>query len=143
MLGEFDEKNAYKTTDCSRKSGDFLIDKGLVDKYEIIDVHCHLFKGLAQLFPALLQKENNNTTVSLLDRSCFPFSMDLFNLDKISYTEYPTKLLSGNGIKTRIKLFTGTLLLNYATVERLIMDMDANGIHKSVVQQINPPNKRA
>ena len=38
------------------ESGDFLIDKGLVDKYEIIDVHCHLFKGLAQLFPALLQR---------------------------------------------------------------------------------------
>ena len=87
----------------------------MVDKYEIIDVHCHLFKGLAQLFPALLQKENNNTTVSLLDRSCFPFSMDLFNLDKISYTEYQTKLLSGNGIKTRIKLFTGALVLNYGS----------------------------
>lgn len=124
-----------------RENGDFIIDKSLVDKYEIIDVHCHLFKGLEHLFPAIFQKEKNNTAVSLLDKSCFPFSMDLFNLDKISYTEYPIKLLSGNGIRTRIKLFTGALVLNYATVERLIMDMDANGISKSVVQQINPPNK--
>lgn len=123
------------------ENGDFIIDKSLVDKYEIIDVHCHLFKGLAHLFPAIFQKEKNNTAVSLLDKSCFPFCMDLFNLDKISYTEYPTKLLSGNGIRTRIKLFTGAFVLNYATVERLIMDMDANGISKAVVQQINPPNK--
>ena len=84
------------------ENGDFIIDKSLVDKYEIIDVHCHLFKGLAHLFPAIFQKEKNNTAVSLLDKSCFPFSMDLFNLDKISYTEYPTKLLSGNGIRKEL-----------------------------------------
>ena len=35
------------------ENGDFIIDKSLVDKYEIIDVHCHLFKGLAHLFPAI------------------------------------------------------------------------------------------
>ena len=48
------------------ENGDFIIDKSLVDKYEIIDVHCHLFKGLAHLFPAIFQKEKNNTAVSLI-----------------------------------------------------------------------------
>lgn len=46
-----------------------------------------------------------------------------------------------DGITTRIKLFSGALVLNYATVDRLIMDMEANHIQRAVVQQINPPNK--
>ncbi len=57
-----------------------------------------------------------------MDMSCFPFSLGLFDLDKIYFTKYPTKLLSADGIKTRIKLFSGALVLNYATVDRLIMD---------------------
>lgn len=46
-----------------------------------------------------------------------------------------------DGITTRIKLFSGALVLNYATVDRLIMDMEANHIQRAVVQQITPPNK--
>ena len=46
-----------------------------------------------------------------------------------------------DGITTRIKLFSSALVLNYATVDRLIMDMEANHIQRAVVQQINPPNK--
>lgn len=87
---------------------------------------------------AQLKKEEN---VSLMDMSCFPFSPGLFDLDKIYFTKCPTKLFSADGIKTRIKLFSGALVLNYATVDRLIIDMDANHIGKAVVQQINPPKK--
>ncbi|MBP3604176.1 MAG: amidohydrolase family protein [Lachnospiraceae bacterium] len=122
-------------------NGDFKIKSELVEKYEIIDMHCHLFKGLSQLFPAFLQKEKYNDNQSLMDLSCFPFSMELFDLEKIYFTKCPTKLLSVNGIKTRVKLFSGALVLNYATEDRLIKDMDANHIHQSVVQQINPANK--
>lgn len=123
------------------ENGDFRIKAELVDKYEIIDMHCHIFRGLSQLFPEFLQREKFNKNVSLMDMSCFPFSMGLFDLDKIYFTNCPTKLFSADGIKTRIKLFSGALVLNYATVDRLIMDMDANHIRKAVVQQINPPKK--
>lgn len=122
-------------------NGDFKIKPDLVSKYEIIDMHCHLYNGLAQLFPAFLQKEKFNDNVSLMDMSCFPFSLKLFDLDKIYFTKSPSTIFSADGIKTRIKLFSGALVLNYATVDRLIMDMDANNISKAVVQQINPANK--
>lgn len=123
------------------KNGDFKIKSDLVEQYEIIDMHCHIFSGLSQLFPSFMQKEKFDDNISLMDRSCFPFSLELFDLDKIYFTNYPTKLFSKDGIKTRIKLFSGALVLNYATVERLIMDMDANHIQKAVVQQINPANR--
>lgn len=123
------------------ENGDFKIKADLVEKYEIIDMHCHIYKGLSQLFPAFLQKEKFNKKISLMDMSCFPFSLGLFDLDKIYFTKCPTKLFSSDGIKTRMKLFSGAFVLNYATEDRLIMDMDANNIHKAVVQQINPPNK--
>ena len=123
------------------ENGDFKIKADLVGKYEIIDVHCHIFNGLSQLFPAFLQKEKINKKVSLMDMSCFPFSLGLFDLNQIYFTKCPTKLFSADGIKTRIKLFSGALVLNYATVDRLLMDMDANHIGKAVVQQINPPKK--
>jgi len=123
------------------ENGDFKINPELVEQYEIIDMHCHLFNGLSQLFPAFLQKEKFNSRKSLMDMSCFPFSMELFDLDKIYFTGCPTKLCSVDGIKARVKLFSGALVLNYATEERMIMDMDANHIQKAVVQQINPPGK--
>ena len=123
------------------ENGDFKIKADLVEKYEIIDMHCHLYNGLSQLFPSFLQKEKFNKNISLMDMSCFPFSLGLFDLDKIYFTKCPKRLLSMDGIKTRVKLFSGALVLNYATEDRLIMDMDANNIHKAVVQQINPPNK--
>ena len=63
------------------------------------------------------------------------------SLSKISFTECPTSILSLQGIQARIKLFSGALVLNYATVDRLLRDMDDNHIGKAVVQQINPPNK--
>jgi len=122
-------------------NGDFKINVDLVDNYEIIDMHCHLFSGLSQLFPSFLQKEKWNKEKSLMDMSCFPFSMKLFDLDEIYFTKCPTTLLSSDGIKARIKLFSGALVLNYATEERIIMDMNSNHISKSVVQQINPANK--
>lgn len=39
------------------ENGDFKIKADLVEQYEIIDMHCHIFNGLSQLFPAFLQKE--------------------------------------------------------------------------------------
>ena len=52
-------------------NGDFKINVDLVDNYEIIDMHCHLFAGLSQLFPSFLQKEKWNKEKSLMD-SNFP-----------------------------------------------------------------------
>ena len=123
------------------ENGDFKIKAELVKKYEIIDMHCHLFRGLSQLFPAFLQQEIRNKTVSLMDKSCFPFSMGLFDLNKIYFSDCPTKLFSLDGIRTRVKLFSGVLVLPYATEERLMTDMDRNNIRKAVVLQINPPNR--
>lgn len=123
------------------ENGDFKIKADLVEQYEIIDMHCHIFRGLSQLFPSFLQKQKFNKNISLMDMSCFPFSLGLFDLNKIYFTKCPTQLLSVDGIKTRIKLFSGALVLNYATVDRLMMDMEANHIQRAVVQQINPPNK--
>lgn len=123
------------------ENGDFKIKADLVEQYEIIDMHCHIFNGLSQLFPPILQKEKSNNRKSLMDTSCFPYTIDLFDLNKISFTECPTSILSMQGIQARIKLFSGALVLNYATVDRLLRDMDDNHIGKAVVQQINPPNK--
>lgn len=124
-------------------NGDFIIKKDLVKNYEIIDFHCHSYEGLYQLFPRSLQKEKTNYKKSLMDLSCFPFSINLFDLNKIYFSNYPTKLFSFDGFKTKIKLFTGALVLNYATVDKLLIDMDNNGISKAVIQQINPPNKNS
>lgn len=122
-------------------NGDFIIKKDLVKEYDIIDFHCHIYEGLSHLFPPLLQKKRTKLHTSLMDRSCFPFSMRLFDLDKVYFSSCPTKVCSMDGLKTKIKLYTGALVLNYGTKERLLMDMDQNGIHKSVVLQISPPNK--
>lgn len=123
------------------ETGDFRIKADLVEKYEIIDMHCHLFRGLSQLFPTFLQREMRDNTVSLMDKSCFPFSMGLFDLDKICFSDCPVKLFSLDGIKTRMKLFSGVFVLPYATEERLMADMDRNNIRKAVILQINPPDK--
>ncbi len=123
------------------ENGDFKIKADLVNKYEIIDMHCHLFRGLSQLFPRFLQREMRDNMVSLMDISCFPFSMGLFDLDKICFSGCPVKLLSLDGIRTRVKLFSGVFVLPYATEKRLMADMDRNNIRKAVVLQINPPSK--
>ncbi len=123
------------------ENGDFKIKADLVKRYEIIDMHCHLFRGLSQLFPKLLQREMRDNTVSLMDKSCFPFSMGLFDLDKICFSDCPARLFCLDGVKTRVKLFSGVFVLPYATEERLIADMDRNNIRKAVVLQINPPDK--
>ncbi|MDB2134756.1 amidohydrolase family protein [Enterocloster clostridioformis] len=124
-------------------NGDFVIKKDLVDKYEIIDFHCHSYEGLYQLFPPFLQKKKTDYNRSLMDMSCFPFSMKLFDLNKVYFSGCPTTLFSFDGLKTRIKLFTGAFVLNYGTTEKLLIDMDNNGISKAVIQQINPPDKNS
>lgn len=124
-------------------NGDFKIRKDLVENYEIIDFHCHIYEGLCQLFPPFLRKAKIDYNKSLMDLSCFPFSIDLFDLNKIYFSDCPTKLFSLNGLKTKIKLFTGALVLNYATTEKLIMDMNTNGISKAVIHQINPPDRNS
>lgn len=52
------------------ENGDFKIKADLVEQYEIIDMHCHIFKGLSKLFPAFLQRKKFNKHVSLMDMSC-------------------------------------------------------------------------
>lgn len=124
-------------------NGDFIIKKELAENYEIIDFHCHSYEGLFQMFPPFLQKKKTTFNKSLMDLSCFPFTIDLFDLNKIYFSGCPTRLFSLNGIQTKIKLFTGVFALNYATTERLLKDMDYNCISKAVIQQINPPNKNS
>jgi len=80
-----------------RENGDFKIKADLVERYKIIDMHCHIFSGLSQLFPSFLQKEKFNKNISLMDISCFPFSLGLFDLEKIYFTKCPTTLFSVDG----------------------------------------------
>ena len=124
-------------------NGDFVIKRAVAENYEIIDFHCHSYESLFQLFPPFLQKRKSDFNKSLMDLSCFPFSIDLFDLNKIYFSDCPTKLFSLDGLRTKIKLFTGAFVLNYATTERLLRDMDNNCISKAVIQQINPPNKNS
>lgn len=124
-------------------NGDFIIKKNLVENYEIIDFHCHSYEGLYQLFPLFLQRKKTNYNKSFMDLSCFPFSMNLFDLNKVYFSSCPSRLFSFDGFKTKIKLFTGALVLNYATIEKLLIDMDNNGINKAVIHQINPPDKNS
>ena len=86
-------------------NGDFIIKKDLVEKYEIIDFHCHSFEGLSQLFPPFLQKKKTDYSKSLMDLSCFPFSMNLFDLNKVYFSDCPTKLFSFDGLKTKLNGF--------------------------------------
>ena len=123
------------------ENGDFKIRPEYIEGYEIIDSHCHIFRSVYHLFPSILQRERDDHTVAMIDKSCFPFSMRLFDMNKIYYSGCPVSLWSADGIKTRVKLYIGALVLNYATVERLLRDMDANGISKAVILQINPPGK--
>lgn len=123
--------------------GDFKIKDDYVSQYEIFDFHCHLFQGLEEMYPPLLKKEKHSLDVSLFDRSCFPFTYNLFNLDMVYYTGFPDRLLSRDGLLTRMKLKTGVFALNYATPERLLHDMKLNHITKALVLQINPPNKNS
>ena len=85
-------------------NGDFIIKKELAEHYEIIDFHCHSYEGLCQLFPPFLQKKKTDFNKSLMDLSCFPFSIDLFDLNKIYFSDCPTKLFSLDGLQTKIKL---------------------------------------
>lgn len=124
-------------------NGDFVIKRALAENYEIIDFHCHTYESLFQLFPPFLRIKKSDFNKSLMSLSCFPFSIDLFDINKICYSDFPTKLFSPNGLKTKVKLFTGVFVLNYATTERLLKDMDNNCITKAVIQQINPPNKNS
>ncbi len=124
-------------------NGDFVIRKDLAENYEIIDFHCHSYESLFRLFPHFLQKKKTDFTKSLMDLSCFPFSIDLFDLNKICFSGWPAKLFSHDGLRTRIKLFTGVFVLNYATAEKLLKDMDNNCISQAVIQQINPPDKNS
>lgn len=62
---------------------------------------------------------------------------------KIYFSSCPIRLFSFDGFKTKNMLLSGALVLNYATIEKLLIDMDNNGIRKAVVQQINPPNKNS
>lgn len=50
------------------EKGDFKIKVDLVEQYEIMNMHCHIFSGLSQFFPAFLQKEKINKNVSLRER---------------------------------------------------------------------------
>ncbi len=124
-------------------SGDFKVKEEYVRHYEIIDFHCHMFKGMDELFPSISRREKANMHVSLFDKSCFPFTNRLFDLDEVYYTKFPNNLLSVDGLATRIKLVTGAFVLNYATSDRLLHDMKLNHISKALVHQINPPNKNS
>ncbi len=64
-------------------------------------------------------------------------------LNKVYFSDCPTKLFSLDGFKTKVKLFTGAFVLNYTTTEKLLMDMNNNGISKAIIQQINPPDKNS
>ena len=68
-------------------NGDFVIKRALAENYEIIDFHCHSYECLFQLFPLFLQKKKTDFNKSLMDLSCFPFSIDLFDLNKIYFSK--------------------------------------------------------
>ena len=68
-------------------NGDFVIKRALAENYEIIDFHCHSYECLFQLFPPFLQKRKSDFNKSLMDLSCFPFSIDLFDLNKIYFSK--------------------------------------------------------
>ncbi|GMQ63600.1 amidohydrolase family protein [Vallitalea maricola] len=120
--------------------GDFKIRNDYVKNYEIIDFHCHIFDGLKMMFPPILGKADSSMNSSLFDNSCFPFSIDSFDINKVYFTKWPDSLFSINGIRTKIKLQIGGFVLRKATAERLLRDMSLNNISKSVVMQINPKN---
>jgi len=126
-----------------KSNGDFVIKRALAENYEIIDFHCHSYESLFQLFPPFLQKKKSDDHKSLMDLSCFPFSIDLFDLNKIYFSNCPATLFSLDGLRAKIKLFTGAFVMNYAATEKLLKDMEDNCISKAVIQQINPPNKNS
>lgn len=122
------------------QSGDFKINDELVNDYEIIDFHCHLFHGLKELFPKFLRKADHDLDGSFFDISCFPISIKHFDFNKVHFTNIPGTIFSLDGIKTRIVLFTGNMMWRKSTPARMIRDMRLNNISKAVVLQIDPPD---
>lgn len=82
----------------------FIIKKDCIENYEIIDFHCHSYEGLCQLFQLFLQKGKTNHSKSRTALSCFLFSINLVDLNKVYFSNCPTKLFSFVGFETKIKL---------------------------------------
>lgn len=121
--------------------GDFAIRKDCIKDYEIIDFHCHLFSSLKELFPKFLCKEIHDMKSSFFDKSCFNFSLELFDIQKTCFTGFPERIISVDGIRTRWKLLTGEFIVRRASTERLLRDMKMNHISSALVLQINPPDR--
>ncbi|MPW27213.1 amidohydrolase family protein [Alkalibaculum sp. M08DMB] len=123
--------------------GDFVVKRDYIKNYEIIDFHCHLFQGLKDVFPRVLQKEDIDLDSSLFDKSCFPFSLKQFDINAVYFTRFPEKVRSIDGLRAKIKLITGGFVLKKASPERLMRDMKLNNICKSLVLQISDPYKNS
>lgn len=120
--------------------GDFKIKNKLVEDYEIIDIHCHLFSSIKSFIPKILRKEDMDLKASFFDLSCYPITLKYFDFSKEMFTSYPETLFSFDGIKTVIELLgIGGFIsaIKKSTPERLLRDMELNSISKSIVLQIN------
>ncbi len=123
--------------------GDFIVQKDYVKDYKIIDFHCHLFAGLKECFPKLLRNELKDMDASFFDESYAPFSLNQFDINKVTFTDYPKTLLSTSGVGAKIKFLKGGFVIRKSTPERMLRDMRLNNISKAVVLQINPPNRNS
>jgi len=123
--------------------GDFAIKSKLIEPYEIIDFHCHLYKGAKSFVPKPVRKDHEDMNKSFFDLSCYPITIESFDFDRVLYTSYPFEKSKLGIVKTAYELlgmggFYSAMTLS--TPERMLRDMTINHISKAVVLQLNTPD---
>lgn len=120
--------------------GDFIIRKEYVQDYEIIDFHTHTFPSVSGMLPALFRTELDDDRACFFELSCYPGSVDFFDITKVGYRDWPESFWSSSGLKTALDLlgFNGVITLaRKASNKRLARDMKLANINYSVVLPIN------
>lgn len=122
--------------------GDFKVKSELIDKYEIIDFHCHLFDAVKSFVPKVFRRPINSSEASFFNLSCYPISTKDFNINSVLYTDYPKGTRGLLKIGYELSGLGGFIrALRSATPERLVHDMQLNNIYKAVVLQLNTPEE--
>jgi len=120
--------------------GDFVLQSGIVEKYEPIDFHAHCFDSIESMMPSKFRKQKTNYfNNSFFDLSCYPGNTKSFDFEKVGYRKWPKTTLSISGLESMAELLAlkGVIpLLQNATKDRVLRDIEQNGIRKMVVLPI-------
>lgn len=123
---------------------DFMLQRGIIEKYEPIDFHAHCFDSIESMMPAKFRRQKSNYfNNSFFDLSCYPGNANNFDFNKVGYRKWPKTTFSISGLESLAELLAlkGVIpLLQNATKDRGLHDKEQNGIKKMVVLPIQGEN---